>query len=135
LKINGVDISTIATGDVSKVDLQSTVIGLGSASYISSAQLISTVGGLVIAGGGVSQPQLTSTVIGLGSASYISSAQLISTVGGLTTQGSGITQPQLTSTTVGLGTIGYLSSFFTQVPNVSTITLNTGGLYLGILLA
>ena len=135
LKINGVDISTIATGDVSKVDLQSTVIGLGSASYISSAQLISTVGGLVIAGGGISQPQLQSTVIGLGSASYISSAQLISTVGGLTTQGSGITQPQLTSTTVGLGTIGYLSSFFTQVPNVSTITLNTGGLYLGILLA
>jgi len=58
----------------------STVTGLGTAGYISSSQLVSTVTGL---SGGASQGAITSSIIGLGTAGYISSTQLFSTVAGL----------------------------------------------------
>jgi hypothetical protein len=49
-------------GGISQTDLTSTVIGLGTVGYISTA------GG----GGGISQTDLTSTVIGLGTVGYVS---------------------------------------------------------------
>jgi hypothetical protein len=79
-------------------DLASTVIGLGTAGYISSATLISSV-----------QRGLVSTVVGLGTAGYISSGQLGSTVAGLGAAGF-VSTGQLVSSLVGLGTLGYLSS-------------------------
>ena len=78
-------------GDITNLQLTSTVIGLGTLGYISSA------GG----GGDVTNLQLTSTVEGLGTLGYISSAG-----GG----GGDVTNLQLTSTVIGLGTVGYISS-------------------------
>lgn len=91
------------TGNLSFMsNIQSTVIGLGSANYISSPQLISTTNGL--------QGQTRSTVIGLGSANYISS-------------------PQLTSTVRGLGQAGYLSTnaLFSTVTGMLYPASNVGG--------
>jgi hypothetical protein len=102
--------------------LTSTVIGLGTAGYISTAS-----GGIVLPGGLVStanltnlistsffDTQLTSTVTGLGSADYISSSQLLSTSAGLVeliqNPPGGVTLENLTSTVIGLGTVGYISS-------------------------
>lgn len=64
-------------------NIQSTVIGLGSARYVSTPTLFSTTAGI--------NGQLVSTTRGLGSAGYVSSLSLQSSV-------------------VGLGTIGYISS-------------------------
>jgi hypothetical protein len=61
------------SGDVTTANLVSTVVGLGQAGYIS------TGGG----SGDVTQANLTSTTQGLGTLSYLSSPQLISTVRGL----------------------------------------------------
>jgi hypothetical protein len=87
-----------------KKDLQSTVAGLGSAGYISSATLASTVAGLSVytpvSVDGL-RSTITSTIAGLGSAGYISS-------------------PQLDSTIAGLGSVGYLSSMDGSI-NFSTI--------------
>ena len=100
----------------------STVTGLGSAGYISSSQLFSTVTGLGAGSGGLSQSVINSTILGLGTFGYISSTQLISTVNGLGTFGY-ISSTQLYSTTtglvdhnelnssiIGLGSFGYISS-------------------------
>ena len=94
-------------GYVSSFDLLSTLDGLGTAGYISTAQLFSTLDGLGSAGY-LSSFDLTSTLDGLGSAGYISSQQLISTVESLGTS------VYLTSTVDGLGTAGYVSSFDLQ---------------------
>jgi hypothetical protein len=60
--------------------LNSTVIGLGTAGYISTSHLFSTTIGLtaqIAAGGsGITTANLTSTVVGLGTAGYISSVNL-----------------------------------------------------------
>lgn len=74
-------------------NIQSTVIGLGSARYVSTPTLISTTAGLNNQGfstvrglgraGYVSTLSLQSTVDGLGSADYLSSLTLYSTVTGL----------------------------------------------------
>jgi hypothetical protein len=112
----------------------STVKGLGTLQYISSAQLLSTVGGLQTYISSFIDPselassvlsfislgyfttQLTSTTIGLGSLQYISSAQLLSTVGGL--------QGSLVSTTDGL----QLSLFSTTGGLQTSLVSTTGGL-------
>jgi hypothetical protein len=82
----------------------STVTGLGSAGYISSSQLFSTVTGIGTGSGGLSQPVLNSTILGLGTFGYISSTQLISTVNGL------VDNVELNSSIIGLGNLGYISS-------------------------
>ena len=106
-------------------NLESTVIGLGTAGYISTSQLFSTVAGIGTGGGGGITPnQLISTTEGLGTAGYISTSQLFSTVAGIGTGGGGgITPNQLISTTEGLGTAGYVSSLI-NVSLVSTLNLN-----------
>lgn len=99
-----------------QVFLPSTVIGLGTAGYVSTASLNSTIEGLGSIGylsSGVFVQPLLSTVGGLGSIGYISSPQLVSTTVGL---GSSIlssievTNLTLFSSIIGLGTLGYISS-------------------------
>ena len=100
----------------------STITGLGSLGYVSTASLVSSViglgtfGYLSSAAELISSPQLTSSLIGLASFGYLSSVTLRSTIQGLGTFGylsssaELISSPQLTSSLVGLGTFGYLSS-------------------------
>ena len=107
-------------------NLQSTVEGLGTAGYISTSQLFSTVAGIGTGGGGggITSNQLISTTEGLGTAGYISTSQLFSTVAGIGTGGGGgITSNQLISTTDGLGTVGYISSLDNLI-NISTLNIN-----------
>ena len=83
-----------SAGYISTASLTSTVRGLGTAGYISTASLVSTFS----ASGGL----FASTIIGLGTAGYISTASLVSTFsasGGL-----------FASTVRGLGTAGYIST-------------------------
>jgi len=97
--------------------LQSTVQGLGTSGYVSTASLISTVSG--------SGSLFASTVQGLGTAGYVSTASLLSTV---SASGS-----LFASTVRGLGTAGYISTGLTQSNVTSSInsllipysTLNT----------
>jgi hypothetical protein len=120
-----------------QTQLGSTMIGLGTAGYISSGQLLSTTFGLSQYISSFIDPnELTSTVIGLGTLGFVSSlgltyavastaqglgtfgytstSQLLSTSLGLYQQiqnsGTGITQSNLTSTITGLGTFGYIST-------------------------
>ena len=101
----------------------STVEGLGQAGYISSSQLYSTVGSLLLNTGGgggtvnaVTSTQLASTVDNLGWAGYVSSIQLLSTFDGLGTAGYIssalipllVSTTQLTSTVGGLGNANYV---------------------------
>ena len=102
----------LGTGSyVSSASLLSTVQGLGTANYLSSGSLVSTVQGLGTASY-VSSPSLVSTVQGLGTASYVSTSALISTVQGLGTAGY-LSSPVtgLISTVIGLGSSAYVSSF------------------------
>jgi hypothetical protein len=74
-------------------NIQSTTIGLGSAGYVSSTQLVSTTDGVnrlttstligAASAGYVSSTQLASTTAGLGTAGYISTTALFSTVTGM----------------------------------------------------
>ena len=111
-------------------NLQSTVVGLGTAGYISTSQLFSTVAGIGTGGsGGLTSNQLISTVDGLGAAGYISSSQLISTSAGLTSNISSMIDPtELTSTVIGLGSAGFLSSIGLTDRLTSTVDgLGTAG--------
>ena len=117
--------------------LGSTLIGLGTAGYISSGQLLSTSVGLSQYISSFIDPiELTSTVIGLGTQGFVSSLGLTfavaSTAQGLGTFGytstsqllstslglyqeiqnspGNIKQSNVTSTIIGLGTFGYLST-------------------------
>jgi hypothetical protein len=115
--------------------LQSTVAGLGSASYVSTATLFSTTIGIYnFVSTFIDPVELTSTVVGLGSASFVSSiglqARLQSTVEGLGSAGyastsfvgnaistfssaigaSALPPTAFTSTVAGLGSAGYISS-------------------------
>jgi hypothetical protein len=117
--------------------LGSTVIGLGTAGYISSSQLLSTSLGLTQYMSSFIDPtELTSTVIGLGTQGFVSSLGLTyavaSTAKGLGTFGytstsqllstslglyqaiqnspTALVQANLTSTIIGLGTFGYIST-------------------------
>lgn len=88
--------------------LPSTVTGLGTAGYVSTASFFSTTDGLGTLGY-VSSSQLTSTVEGIFSQSQLSPADLTSSIEGLGTYGY-ISTPQLVSTVEGLGSLGYISS-------------------------
>lgn len=109
---------TIIPADV----FASTVTGLGTAGYISSTQLFSTVAGIGTGTGGITTAQLTSTAVGLATFGYISSSQLFSTVAGIGTGGGGggITTQQLQSTTAGLGTASYASTSTLYNPIIGT---------------
>jgi hypothetical protein len=95
----------------------STVIGLGTAGYISTATLLSTSAGLgsqiaAGGGGGLTTNNLTSTVIGLGTAGYVSTATLLSTSAGLTTQiaaGGSLTGPKVSTQQLLASSIGILT--------------------------
>ena len=108
---------------ISTTQLESTIIGLATLGYLSSA--ITNLSSII------STPQLISSLEGLGTLGYLSSAiinlssiistpQLISSLEGLGTLGylssaiinlsSIISTPQLISSLEGLGTLGYLSS-------------------------
>ena len=71
---------------ISIIQLASSITGLGSAGYVSTASLYSTVAGLGTAGY-VSSATLTKTVAALGTTGYISTTSLYSTVAGLGTAG------------------------------------------------
>lgn len=103
--------------------LPSTVIGLGTAGYLSSFQpLYSSISGLGTAGYLSSFTPLYSSLTGLGTAGYVSSLDpLYSTVKGLGTAGYISSFQPLFSTVQGLGTAGYLST-------ISTRTLSTTNL-------
>ena len=96
----------------------STVIGLGTAGYISTATLLSTSAGLgsqiaAGGGGGITTNNLTSTVIGLGTAGYLSTATLLSTSAGLTTQiaaGGSLTGPRVSTQQLLASSIGILTA-------------------------
>jgi hypothetical protein len=96
--------------------LASTVRGLGTVGYLSSATalpggLVSTANLATLVSTTYLATQLGSTVIGLGTAGYISSSQLLSTSLGLSEYISSFIDPtELTSTVVGLGTQGFVSS-------------------------
>ena len=95
--------------------LTSTVIGLGTVGYVSTAaltNLVSTANLVNIVSTTYLTSQLTSTVVGLGTVGYVSTSQLTSTSKGLydQIQSGGITNANLVSTVVGLGTVGYVST-------------------------
>jgi hypothetical protein len=133
-------------------NLTSTVEGLGSSEYVSTASLVSTTsyfldpsryvstGALVSTTAGLlPNINVLSTVTGLGSIGYISSSQLLSTVQGLASIGyisstqflsalSGVsttTWSTLQSTVEGLGSAGYISSS-QLVSSVSGLITNLG---------
>jgi hypothetical protein len=82
------------TGVLSTANLTSTVQGLGSAGYISSSQLISTVAGLnTYTSSFIDTVELTSTVQGLGTSGYISSFQNILS----------ISSQQIVASSIGIG--------------------------------
>jgi hypothetical protein len=97
--------------------LFSSLEGLGSLGYISTASLVSTVAGISF-----NSDSLTSTVAGLGSAGYISTASLVSTVAGIS-----FNSDSLTSTVAGLGSAGYISTA-SLVSTVAGISLNSDSL-------
>jgi hypothetical protein len=88
------------SGLVNTSTMNSTLMGLGTAGYISTASLTSTVAGISL-----NSASLTSTVEGLGSAGYISTASLTSTVAGIS-----LNSASLTSTVTGLGSASYIST-------------------------
>jgi len=137
--------ATGSGGGITSDNLASTVIGLGTAGYLSSA----TGGISVIPGGLVSTANLTnlvstsyftsqlaSTIIGLGTAGYISSAgittlppDLVSTANLSRLVSTSYFTSQLASTIIGLGTAGYISSAgITTLPPNLVSTANLTGL-------
>jgi hypothetical protein len=123
--------------------IQSTVIGLGSAGYISSTQLFSSLAGLVVGStfalstGSVTASLLStlninvctingqtfggpiqSTVIGLGSAGYISSSQLFSSLSALAITSTSI----LSAATINVSTIRAVN-LSTALVSLSTLNL------------
>jgi hypothetical protein len=96
LFLNGIPL--VAGSGVTQGQLVSTVVGLGTAGYVSTSLLNNA---------------LTSTVSGLGTAGYISTSFL---------------NAALTSTTVGLGSIGYVSTSYLNTALTSSINgLGTAG--------
>ena len=107
--------SHVHTTFLDSVTELSTIAGLGSLGYVSTASLVSSVAGLGTFGY-VSSLGLYSTIQGLGTFGYTSSLTLQSTIRGLGSAGylssaaELISSPQLTSSLIGLGTFGYTSS-------------------------
>ena len=90
-------------GEVTRANLVSTVVGLGTVGYIS------TLSG----GGDVTKDNLVSTVVGLGTVGYIS-----------TLSAGDVTKENLVSTVVGLGTAGYISTPGNAIYNDAWIQSN-----------
>ena len=90
---------------ISTTGLQSTITGLGSLGYISSA--------------GSLQEGLTSSIVGLGTVGYISTQSLYSTIESYNF----ISTTTLQSSIIGLGSIGYLStvSLISSIDGLATI--------------
>jgi hypothetical protein len=120
-------VSTInGSGVVTATNLISTFQGLGTAGYISSIQLQSTLQGITSNLGSlgyISSLSLQSTLQGLGNAGYLSSLSLQSTVQGLGSVGY-VSSLSLQSTFVGIST-GYALNFVTSSFTASTITAGT----------
>jgi len=123
-----INVSTI-NGQTFGQPINSTIIGLGTAGYISTAAFLSSMLGVTSNISSMIDPtELTSTVVGLGSQGFISSIGFFtvmnSTVTGINTYVSQqVNSSQLISSIVGLGTQGYTSSFI-NVPNISTLNIN-----------
>lgn len=105
--------------------LASSITGLGTVNYTSSTQLYSTVEGLGSATY-LSSPQLLSSLTGVGSLGYLSSTQLLSAI---TNLGSlkYLSSTQLLSSLTGLGSINYVStlSLTSTVYAIQQSTLNS----------
>ena len=113
-------------------NLQSTVAGLGTAGYISTATFLSSMIGLTSNISSMIDPiELASSIVGLGTVGFISSIGLTSilnsTVRGLDDYIASMIDPQeLTSSIVGLGTVGFISSIGLDAKFGSTLTgINT----------
>jgi hypothetical protein len=97
-------------------NLQSTVVGLGTAGYVSTGQFLSSMLGLTSNISSMIDPvELASSVVGLGTVGFVSSigltAILNSTVAGVNTYVSSMIDPiELTSTITGLGAAGFIST-------------------------
>jgi hypothetical protein len=94
------------------VQLASTSIGLGTLGYLSSGVILGPITSSIVGLGTlgyVSSSQLASTVEGLGSSHYISTLSLESTIAGLS-QSFYVSSSQLTSTVEGLGSSHYIST-------------------------
>jgi hypothetical protein len=127
LNIYPQDVSTLSsgigynlTGFLISSFLFSTVIGLGTAGYLSTAVIQPTVnstiqglGSLGFLSTGATQPSLNSTIEGLGSIGFLST---------------GATQPSLNSTIEGLGSLGFLSSISSLQPSLNSTLLGLGTL-------
>jgi hypothetical protein len=111
---DGTYLSNLPTA-ITSANLVSTVVGLGTIGYISTAT-----------GGGLTQSDLTSSITGLGTVGYISSLSLTSTVTGL--GNIYLSTNSVPSTIIGLGTFGYLSSF----NSISTNNISAGNLFANI---
>ncbi len=130
---NGIGIVTLTAtgggGSVTTANLTSTVIGLGTAGYISSAIGVAAIPGGLVSTANLADlvstsyftSQLASTIIGLGTAGYLSSA--VAAIPGDLVSTSYLAT-QLGSTVIGLGTAGYLSTIPTSLQSLSISTGN-----------
>lgn len=119
-------------GQITQSNLVSSVAGLGTAGYISSSALQSTISSTqnalqssISSAQAYSPPSestMSSIATSLGSLGYLSTASLVSTVIGLGTSAY-VSTSGLTSTVRGLGTSGYIST--SQL--VSTVSSLVGG--------
>jgi hypothetical protein len=118
-----------SAGYVSTASLYSTVAGLGTAGYVSSATLATTVAGLGTTGY-VSTASLYSTVVGLGTAGYVSSAQFTSFSNFIYNPISYISSGNLFSTSKSL--LGYIDGFINSQGSggaISSFTVNGGATF------
>ena len=130
---NGIGIVTLTAtgggGSVTTANLTSTVIGLGTAGYLSSATGVAAIPGGLVSTANLADlvstsyftSQLASTIIGLGTAGYLSSA--VAAIPGDLVSTSYLAT-QLGSTMIGLGTAGYLSTIPTSLQSLSISTGN-----------
>jgi 3-dehydroquinate dehydratase len=130
---NGIGIVTLTAtgggGSVTTANLTSTVIGLGTAGYLSSAIGVAAIPGGLVSTANLADlvstsyftSQLASTIIGLGTAGYLSSA--VAAIPGDLVSTSYLAT-QLGSTVIGLGTAGYLSTIPTSLQSLSISTGN-----------
>ena len=125
---NGIGIVTITAtgggGSVTTANLTSTVIGLGTAGYISSAIGVATIPGGLVSTANLSRLISTANLAGLVStgnlAGHISTANLNNLVSTL------YLATQLGSTVIGLGTAGY----FSTIPrSLQTLSISTGNVF------
>ena len=134
LNINVSTINGLTVPQLVGAPIQSTVIGLGSAGYISTSQFQSSMLGLASNISSMIDPiELASSIVGLGTIGFVSSIGLTnimnSTVIGLNTYIAAAIDPvELTSSIVGLGTMGFISSIGFDAKFGSTLQgLGTAG--------